>query len=238
MLHLDRVSSGYHMIEVIHQVDLEVAAGDRLALVGLNGAGKTTLLETIAGFVRATGGDIRFQGRSIMGLRSEDRAKLGIALVTERRNLFPDLTAWENLRLGRCAMAGPDRWKPEKVEEAKERVYTLFPKLAVLHNRPVSVMSGGEQQMVAVGRALMSEPSLLMLDEPSQGLAPKLVEAMYEAIQAIASDMTVLIVEQDLELVKSVADKLFLMQGGHVRPLGHEELEDEELMRREIFGAH
>lgn len=238
MLSINKLSSGYSMIEVIHDVDLELTSGQRVALVGLNGAGKTTFLETIAGFVDARAGDIKLDGLSISGLRSDERAKLGIALVTERRNLFPDLTAWENLKLGRCAVPGRDRWARDKVEEAMERVFALFPKLKIIRDRPVNVMSGGEQQMVAVGRALMSEPKVLMLDEPTQGLAPKLVEAMYEAIQALASDMTVLLVEQDMELARSVTSNLYLMFEGRVRSLRPEEIENEELMRKEIFGTH
>ena len=238
MLRIEGLSAGYAMIEVVHGVDIALDVGQRLALVGLNGAGKTTLLETIAGFVDAKAGDVLFQGKSLRGLRPEQRARLGIALVPERRNLFPELSGWENLKLGRCACGGSDAWLKGAVEAAGERVFTLFPKLKTIRDRPVSVMSGGEQQMVAVGRALMAEPRMLMLDEPSQGLAPRLVEAMYEAIQEIASQMTVLLVEQDMELARSVTDNLLLMHDGRVRPLLQQEIEDETLMRREIFGSH
>ena len=238
MLRLSGLSAGYAMIEVVHEVDIELASGQKLALVGLNGAGKTTLLETIAGFVQTKAGDITLDGKSLRGLRPEARARLGIALVPERRNLFPELTAWENLRLGRCAYGGPDRWSKGAVAAASDRVFALFPKLKVIRDRPVNVMSGGEQQMVAVGRALMAEPKVLMLDEPSQGLAPLLVEAMYEAIQEIARGTTVLLVEQDMELARSVTDNLLLMSDGRVRPLQQQEIEDDALMRREIFGTH
>lgn len=238
MLRLSGLSAGYAMIEVVHEVDIELAAGQKLALVGLNGAGKTTLLEAIAGFVQTKAGDITLDGKSLRGLRPEARARLGIALVPERRNLFPELSAWENLRLGRCAHGGPDRWSKGAVAAASDRVFALFPKLKVIRDRPVNVMSGGEQQMVAVGRALMAEPKVLMLDEPSQGLAPLLVEAMYEAIQEIAKGTTVLLVEQDMELARSVTDNLLLMSDGRVRPLRQQEIEDDALMRREIFGTH
>ena len=238
MLRLSGLSAGYAMIEVVHEVDIELASGRKLALVGLNGAGKTTLLETIAGFVETKAGDITLDGKSLRGLRPEARARLGIALVPERRNLFPELSAWENLRLGRCAYSGADRWAKGAVAAAADRVFALFPKLKVIRDRPVNVMSGGEQQMVAVGRALMAEPKVLMLDEPSQGLAPLLVEAMYEAIQEIAKGTTVLLVEQDMELARSVTDNLLLMSDGRVRPLRRQEIEDDALMRREIFGTH
>lgn len=238
MLRLSGLSAGYAMIEVVHDVAIELGVDERLALVGLNGAGKTTLLETIAGFVEAKAGDITLDGKSLLGMRPEARARLGIALVPERRNLFPELSAWENLRLGRCAATAGSRWSKGAVAAAADRVFQLFPKLKVIKDRPVGVMSGGEQQMVAVGRALMAEPKVLMLDEPSQGLAPRLVEAMYEAIQQIAKGMTVLLVEQDIELARSVTDNLLLMSDGRVRPLRKQEIEDDMLMRREIFGAH
>lgn len=238
MLRIDKLSAGYAMIEVVHDVDIDLETGRKLALVGLNGAGKTTLLEAIAGFVETKAGEITFEGRPLRGLRPEERARLGIALVPERRNLFPELSAWENLQLGRCAFAGRERWSKGAVAAAADRVFTLFPKLKVIRDRPVNVMSGGEQQMVAVGRALMAEPKVLMLDEPSQGLAPRLVEAMYEAIQEIARGMTVLLVEQDIELARSVTSNLLLMHDGRVRPLLQQEIEDDKLMRREIFGAH
>ena len=238
MLQISRLSAGYAMIEVVHGVDIDLDAGQKLALVGLNGAGKTTLLEAIAGFVEAKAGEITFEGKSLRGLRPEARARLGIALVPERRNLFPELSAWENLQLGRCAAPGRDRWGKGAVSAAADRVFGLFPKLKVIRNRPVNVMSGGEQQMVAVGRALMAEPKVLMLDEPSQGLAPLLVEAMYEAIQEIAKGTTVLLVEQDMELARSVTSNLLLMHDGRVRPLTQQEIDDDKLMRREIFGSH
>lgn len=238
MLRINKLSAGYAMIEVVHDVDIDLKTGQKLALVGLNGAGKTTLLEAIAGFVETKAGEITFEDKPLCGLRPEERARLGIALVPERRNLFPELSAWENLQLGRCAFSGRDRWSRGAVAAAADRVFDLFPKLKVIRERPVNVMSGGEQQMVAVGRALMAEPKVLMLDEPSQGLAPRLVEAMYEAIQQIAKGMTVLLVEQDMELARSVTNHLLLMHDGRVRPLLQQEIEDDKLMRREIFGAH
>jgi branched-chain amino acid transport system ATP-binding protein len=236
MLSLTDVSSGYSIIRVIKNVSLNVAPGGHVALVGPNGAGKTTLLETIAGFVATQGGSIALENRDIGRLKPEERARQGVVLVPERRNLFPDLTTGENLLLGRCAAPG-DRWSRASITRATDRVFALFPKLREVRDRPTKVMSGGEQQMVAVGRALMAEPKLLMLDEPSQGLAPKLVQAMYEAIQAISKETTVLLVEQDITLARSVTSEIHLILDGGIRRLTEAELNDERLLMREIFGA-
>jgi branched-chain amino acid transport system ATP-binding protein len=237
MLSLTGVSSGYSMIRVIKDVSLNVLAGHHVALVGPNGAGKTTLLETIAGFVKVRGGSIRFEDNDLGHLKPEERARTGIVLVPEKRNLFPDLTGGENLLLGRCSARGADCWSRAAVARASDRVFSLFPKLRDIADRPARVMSGGEQQMVAVGRALMAEPKLLMVDEPSQGLAPKLVQAMYEAIQGISKETTVLLVEQDMALARSVASEIHLILDGSIRRLRDSELQDERFLVREIFGA-
>lgn len=236
MLEVKDLSAGYGAMEIVHQISFSLSKSQRMAMVGPNGAGKTTLLEAIAGFVTSRSGDVRFNGTSLGQMKPEERARHGIALVTERRNLFPDLTAGENIRLGRCAVPGEARWDKTRVGIATERVYELFPKLKLIRDRPVRVMSGGEQQMVAVGRALVSEPSVLMLDEPSQGLAPKLVETMYEAIVKIAMDTTILIVEQDLDLARSVSDNVHLMRDGRLHLLSEEEMDDEEQFMKLLFG--
>ncbi|WP_210497431.1 ABC transporter ATP-binding protein [Microvirga antarctica] len=236
MMEMKGVSSGYSIIQVLHEINLSLAAGDRVALIGPNGAGKTTLLETIAGFVPLRSGSITMDGFEIGRLKPELRAERGIALVTEKRNLFSDMTTGENLRLGRCAAPRETRWDRQNVEATTERVLTLFPKLRQLYHRTVGVMSGGEQQMVAIGRALMSEPKLLMLDEPSQGLAPQIVEAVYGAINSIAEEMTVLLVEQDLQIVSSTTRNVHLIVNGTIRKLDAAELDDEALLTREIFG--
>jgi branched-chain amino acid transport system ATP-binding protein len=236
MLSLSDVSSGYGVMRVIKRVSLLVTPGSHVALVGPNGAGKTTLLETIAGFVALHAGSIQFEGQDIAYRRPDERARQGIVLVPERRNLFPELTAHENLIMGRCA-ARTELWDRSAVARATDRVFSLFPKLKDIGDRPVRVMSGGEQQMVAVGRALMAEPKLLMLDEPSQGMAPKLVQAMYEAIQAISKETTVLLVEQDLALARSVASEIHLILEGGIRRLTDAEMTDERVLMREIFGS-
>ncbi|MBP0440375.1 ABC transporter ATP-binding protein [Tianweitania sediminis] len=236
MIELKGVSSGYSVVTVLQDINLAFSSGDRVGLIGPNGAGKTTLLETIAGFVARRSGTITFDGRDVSSLKPEQRAELGIVLVTEKRNLFTDMTTAENLKLGRCAAPANLRWDRAKVDEVTERVLTLFPKLKVLHNRPVGVLSGGEQQMVAIGRALMAEPKLLMLDEPSQGLAPQIVEAVYNAIDSISTDMTVLLVEQDLQIVAKTTRNVYIMINGRIRRISDSEIDDEALMTREIFG--
>lgn len=236
MIELKGVSSGYSVVTVLEDINLAMSSGDRVGLIGPNGAGKTTLLETIAGFVSRRSGSISFGGRDISNMKPEQRAELGIALVTEKRNLFKDMTTAENLKLGRCAAPASHRWDSAKVEEVTERVLGLFPKLKILHNRPVGVLSGGEQQMVAIGRALMAEPKMLMLDEPSQGLAPQIVEAVYGAIDAISTDMTVLLVEQDLQIVAKTTRNVYIMINGKIRRISESEIDDEALMTREIFG--
>jgi len=236
MLSVKNLSSGYSAVQVLHDVNLTIRQGDRLALVGPNGAGKTTLLETISGFVQVHSGDILLDGHSVAGFRPDMRALAGLSIVTEKRNLFPQMTVLENLKLGRYAAPELNRWAKADVNSALERVFRLFPKLKDLQKRRVSVMSGGEQQMVAVGRALMAEPKILMLDEPSQGLAPRLIEAMYQAIESMGNEIGVFLVEQNIEVVKSVTRNVYLMLDGRIRPLEVAEIEDEHLMIKEVFG--
>jgi branched-chain amino acid transport system ATP-binding protein len=237
MLEVRDLSSGYGALVVLRTVNLGLQAGGRLALVGPNGAGKTTLLETIAGLVPLAGGRLLLDGADISRLKPEVRVRRGLSLVTERRNLFSDLTVLENVRLGRCAAPATRRWNAAEVLRATERVFDLFRPLRQIAQRPVRVLSGGEQQMVAVGRALMGQPRILMLDEPSQGLAPRIVEAMYEAIDAISHDTAILLVEQDLGLARSVAREVHLMLDGRLRPLSAAELQSDTLVVDELFGV-
>jgi branched-chain amino acid transport system ATP-binding protein len=237
MLSLNNVSSGYSIIRVIKDVSLDVPLGATLGLIGPNGAGKTTLLETIAGFVDIHSGSLSFNGQNLTPLKPEQRARSGVVLVTERRNLFTDMTAGENIYLGRCSAQGPGQWNKAEIARAMDRVYSLFPKLRELRDRPVKVMSGGEQQMVAVARALIAEPKVLMLDEPSQGLAPKLVQAMYEAIGTIAKETTVILVEQDFTLARSITSNVQLIMDGRIRKLTEAEIANERLLATEVFGS-
>jgi branched-chain amino acid transport system ATP-binding protein len=204
-----RVARRFGDVEALAPTDVELVPGETVALVGANGAGKTTLLRTIAGAHRPAGGRIRFDGRDITGVAAHRRVKLGIALVPEGRRLFPELTVEENLRVAQAAgRAG--RWDVDAVIEA-------FPLLAKLRRKPAASLSGGEQQATAIGRALMTNPRLLLLDEVSLGLAPVVVEEVYRSLQTlIEGGTTLLLVEQDLARAMSVASRVVCMLEGRV----------------------
>ena len=209
LLAVDSLDARHGMLQAVRQVSLTVEAGETVALVGANGAGKTTLLRTIAGAHRPAGGRILFDGAVINGLPAHKRVRLGIALVPEGRRLFPGLTVEENLLSARAAgRSGP--WTIERVLEA-------FPLLRPLRHRPAQALSGGEQQATAIGRALMSNPRLLLLDELSLGLAPIAVEAVYESVRAlIAGGATIMLVEQDVSRALRVASRVVCLLEGRI----------------------
>ncbi len=192
-------------------MSVSVATGEIVAVVGANGAGKSTLLKAIAGQV-ATSGEISFDGISLRGMKAHEIARVGVNMVPEGRRLFPRLSVEENLRLGAYAKRGtPDRFKP------LELVFSLFPRLQERLAQRAETLSGGEQQMLAIGRALMTQPRLLMLDEPSQGIMPKLVDDIFAAIRRIRGlGMTVLLVEQRLAEALEIADRAYVLQTGRV----------------------
>jgi branched-chain amino acid transport system ATP-binding protein len=201
LLDVESLSANYGDLRALHDVSLRLSTGDTLAVIGANGAGKSTLLKTIAGTLRPTAGRIRLGGRDITDLPPHRRVGLGVALTPEGRHIFPSLTVEENLRVG----AYPRRPGPWHLGA----VYELFPLLEQLRTRLGVHLSGGEQQATAIGRALMSNPRLLLLDEVSLGLAPVVVKGIYESLPAItASGTTVLIVEQDLAQALRVADRV------------------------------
>ena len=215
MLALEDVRSAYGRIEVLHGVSLDVRAGEIVTLVGANGAGKTTLLKAISGVQPITGGRMRFAGKSLERVRPHARVALGIAQVPEGRQLFTPLSVEDNLLLGAWARrsAAPD------VQLA--RVYALFPMLAELRRLAAGSLSGGQQQMLAVGRALMANPRLLLLDEPSMGLAPILVDQILEILARLkAEGMTVLLVEQNARAALGIADRGYIMETGRVTASG------------------
>ena len=215
LLSLAGVCAGYGGIEVLHDATLNVGEGEVVALIGANGAGKSTLLRTIIGLIAPMGGAVRFAGRDITGARPERLVREGIALVPEGRLLFGPMTVRENLELG--AYAAARARKSAVVRERLERVHTLFPVLAERAEQPAETLSGGEQQMLAVGRALMSEPKLLLLDEPSLGLAPKVIAEIFSAIEVLRGEgVTVLIVEQDARLALKHADRGSVMRTGRI----------------------
>jgi branched-chain amino acid transport system ATP-binding protein len=210
MLRLEGVSASYRGLVALHGVSLRVEPGEIVAVVGANGAGKTTLLKSIAGLVSTSGG-IAFDGRGIAGLKPHLITRAGVGLVPEGRRLFPRLSVEDNLRLGAYAISGPERFKP------LELVFSLFPRLQERLSQQASTLSGGEQQMLAIGRALMTQPRLLMLDEPSQGIMPRLVDDIFAAIQRIRDlGLTVLLVEQRLIETLEIADRAYVLQTGRV----------------------
>jgi branched-chain amino acid transport system ATP-binding protein len=211
MLRLEGVSASYRGLKALQGVDIAVEAGEVVAVVGANGAGKSTLLKTIAGQV-ATEGAITFEGQNIRRMAPHRIARLGIGLVPEGRRLFPRLSVEDNLRLGAYARRhDPDRFGP------LDLVFELFPRLKERLTQRAETLSGGEQQMLAIGRALMTKPRLLMLDEPSQGIMPRLVDDILAAVTRIRGlGVTVLIVEQRLAEALAIADRAYVLQTGRV----------------------
>ncbi len=210
MLHIEGLNASYRGLKALQGVSLDVAKGEIVAVVGANGAGKTTLLKSIAGLV-ATEGRIEFDGTDLRALKAHMISRAGVGLVPEGRRLFPRLSVEDNLRLGAYAVEGPERFKP------LELVFSLFPRLAERLKQRAETLSGGEQQMLAIGRALMTGPRLLMLDEPSQGIMPKLVDDIFAAIQRIRDlGLTVLLVEQRLAEALEIADRAYVLQTGRI----------------------
>jgi branched-chain amino acid transport system ATP-binding protein len=210
MLRLEDVSASYRGLRALQGVSLEVARGEIVAVVGANGAGKSTLLKSIAGQV-ATEGTIMFEGQSLRRLAAHRITRLGVSMVPEGRRLFPRLSVEDNLRLGAYAKRGADRFKP------LELVFSMFPRLRERLPQRAETLSGGEQQMLAIGRALMTQPRFLMLDEPSQGIMPRLVDDILAAVTRIRElGVTVLLVEQRLVEALAIADRAYVLQTGRI----------------------
>jgi branched-chain amino acid transport system ATP-binding protein len=215
LLSIDDLRSAYGRIEALHGVSLEVRAGEIVSLIGANGAGKTTLLCAISGVQPVTAGSIRLQGRAIDRMPSHRRVALGITQVPEGRQLFAPLSVEDNLTLGAWSRRGGDLG-PELA-----RIYELFPILAARRTSPAGALSGGQQQMLAIGRALMAKPRLLLLDEPSMGLAPILVDQIFEIIRKLKGEgLTILLVEQNAYAALAIADRAYVLETGRVTASG------------------
>jgi branched-chain amino acid transport system ATP-binding protein len=229
LLELREVHARYGPIRALHGVSLRVDEGEVVAVLGANGAGKTTTLRSISNTVR-TSGDIVFDGRRLTRRSPEFVARLGIAHVPEGRGLFPELTVWENLRMGARGRLG---------SEDAERVVGYFPWIARRRDQQAATLSGGEQQMLALARALVSRPRLLMLDEPSLGLAPTVVRELFGIVQRLNEEqgVTVLVVEQNATIALEVAKRAYVLEVGRVAVAGtSEELERHEGVRKSYLG--
>ena len=216
MLRLNGVSAGYAGFQALFDVSLEVKSGESVAVIGPNGAGKTTLLRTISKLIDVTSGDILMEGHSLKDVPAHEVISRGIAQVPEGRRLFARLSVEENLKMGAFLPAA----RPRHAERLKF-VYSLFPRLQERHAQIAGTLSGGEQQMCAIGRALMSGPKLLLLDEPSAGLAPVIVQSIFELVKRICAEgYTVLIVEQNIRQVLKVVDRAYLLETGRIKSSG------------------
>jgi branched-chain amino acid transport system ATP-binding protein len=233
MLALSAVSAAYGSFQALFGVSLEVARGEAVGVIGPNGAGKTTLMRVISGLIPAREGTMTLEGRAITGMPAHQVVAQGIAHVPENRRLFPGLSVEENLRIGAFIPSARARFA-----EQLDWVYQLFPRLRERRTQLAGTMSGGEQQMCAIARALMSKPKVLLMDEPSAGLAPLVVAQVFELVRKIrAEGLTVLIVEQNVQQVLEVVDRAYLLEVGAIRLAGSAaELKQNSVIREAYMG--
>jgi branched-chain amino acid transport system ATP-binding protein len=234
MLQLRAVDAGYGSFQALFDVSLDVNAGEAVAVIGPNGAGKTTLMRVISGLIRPMRGSMRMEGVDLSATPPHRIVELGIAHVPENRRLFPRMTVEDNLRMGAFIPAARPKFR-----ERLDVVYQLFPRLRERRIQLAGTLSGGEQQMCAIGRALMSDPRLLLLDEPSAGLAPVVVQQVFGLVERIrARGLTVLIVEQNVRQVLRVVDRAYLLEAGTLRASGSAEtLLESEQIREAYLGV-
>lgn len=231
MLKVNNIDSFYGNMQVIWDVSLEVKKGEVLSIIGVNGAGKTTLMKSLVGLVKKTG-TVLFEGKDISNLPSHRMAELGISYVPEGRRIFPELTVEENLIIG----SYNKRAKPDRLETL-EYVLNLFPRLKERYSSMGGNLSGGEQQMLAIGRGLMAKPKLLLLDEPSLGIAPLIVDEIFKTINEIKDDVTIILVEQQVKHALNVADQAFVVEHGEITLSGTgEELRTNEYVKKAYLG--
>ena len=213
LLEINDLKVSYGKIQAIKGITLNIKAGEIVTLVGANGAGKTTLLKTISGILKPAAGVIKFDGKDIQGIAPHNRVLEGLCQAPEGRGIFPGMTVLENLEMGKYARKD---WKSELSEDI-ERIYTLFPRLKERQNQAGGTLSGGEQQMLSIGRALMSRPRLLLLDEPSMGLAPMFIQQIFKIIREIQSQgVSILLVEQNAAQALSCANRAYILETGNI----------------------
>ena len=234
LLRVEVLVAGYGKMPILHGVSLLVSHGELVSVIGPNGAGKSTVFKTIVGFLRPTEGRVIFDGKEIMGLRPDQVLRRGLAYVPQGRIVFPQMTVLENLEMG--AYIEPDA---KRIAQALEQVYALFPILAERRQQKAGTLSGGEQQMVAIGRALMTHPKLILLDEPSLGLAPRLVSVIFDKlVEMKRAGYTLMVVEQNAARALAVADRAYALELGQNRfeGSGQELLADPEVKRLYMGG--
>ncbi|KOR86492.1 amino acid ABC transporter ATPase [Bacillus sp. FJAT-22058] len=235
MLKIEDINVYYSNIQALKGVSIEINEGEIVTLIGANGAGKSTLLKTISGLLKPKQGKVLFEGDSIGGKAAQAIVKMGISHVPEGRRVFANMTVAENLELGAYLRKDKDG-----IHKDMEKVYELFPRLLERIKQQAGTLSGGEQQMLAMGRALMAKPRLLLLDEPSMGLAPLLVKQIFNIIQEISeSGTTILLVEQNANLALSIADRAYVVETGRIVLSGNaEELTSSEEIKMAYLGGH
>jgi len=234
LLRAEAMTAGYGKMPILHDVSLIIAPGELVAVIGPNGAGKSTTFKVIVGFLKPSQGRVLFDGDDITGLRPDQVLRRGLAYVPQGRIVFPQMTVLENLEMG-----GYTERDPVRIREALERVYALFPILAERRHQKAGTMSGGEQQMVAIGRALMTTPKLVLLDEPSLGLSPKYVSLIFEKlVEMKRAGYTLMLVEQNAAKALSVADRGYVLELGRNRfeGSGRTLLDDPEVKRLYLGG--
>jgi branched-chain amino acid transport system ATP-binding protein len=237
LLELKNVSSAYGSVEALRGISLAVEAGEVVTLLGANGAGKSTTLRTISGLIRPTGGEIWFDGRRIDQIAAERIVRLGLSHVPEGRRIFPGLTVRENIMLGSTSRGSLSK---REREEGVEQMFAIFPDIKRFENALGWTLSGGQQQMLAVARGLVAKPKLLLLDEPSLGLAPVIVQQLFATIRAIhARGTTILLVEQNAHMALSVASRGYVLETGSLTVQGSTaDLLDNEEVRAAYLGGH
>lgn len=215
MLKIRSLDAGYGSLKVLKNLSLHVKAGEIVTIIGANGSGKSTLLNTVSGLLKSNGGEIIFKDKNIDGLTPEKIVSMGCSLVPEARQLFPAMTVKENLVLGGYILKKRD--KNINLDDEIKKIYSLFPRLDERKNQLAGTLSGGEQQMVAIGRALMSNPDLIMMDEPSMGLAPLIVKEIFGIIKRLRDNgKTILLIEQNAKASLKIADRGYVMETGNI----------------------